>query len=83
MQGWLGFYAVTAGAAATLMGLLFVVVSINGAAILGGGHHHSRRLAEQAFQNYVAVLVVSLLALFPDLSNTQFGRIAPLCSSYT
>jgi hypothetical protein len=76
MQAWAGFYTVTAGVAATLMGLLFVTVSINGAVILGARHHHSRRLAEQAFQNYVTVLTVSLLTLFPGLSNALFGRIA-------
>jgi hypothetical protein len=75
MQGWAEFYTVTAGAAATLMGLLFVVVSINDAAILGAAHQHSRRLAEQAFQNYVAVLSVSLLAVMPDMDTKHLGSV--------
>jgi hypothetical protein len=75
MQGWSEFYTVTAGAAATLMGLLFVVVSMNGAAILGAAHQHSRRLAEQAFQNYLAVLLVSLLAILPAMDVKLFGEI--------
>jgi hypothetical protein len=73
MQNWFGFYAVTGGAAATLLGLLFVAVSLNAAQILGAGRESPRRLAEQAFQNYSTVIVVSLLALFPDLTPTHFG----------
>ena len=75
MQIWSGFYTVIAGAAATLLGLLFVAVSINATAILNEAHGNSRRLAEQAFQNYVAVLSVSLLALFPSLTTSEFGFV--------
>jgi hypothetical protein len=49
MQIWSGFYTVIAGAAATLLGLLFVAVSINATAILNEADGNSRRLAEQAF----------------------------------
>ena len=75
MQIWFGFYAMIGAAAATLMGLLFVAVSLNSAAILNEEHGHSRRLAEQAFQNYVTVLSVSLFALFPSLSLPQFSLV--------
>jgi hypothetical protein len=75
MQAWSQFYAVVGGAAAALLGLLFVAVSLNSAAALGPGHDSSRRLAEQAFQNYLAVMMVSLLALFPDMSLATFGSI--------
>jgi hypothetical protein len=70
MQGWLEFYAVTAGAAATLLGLLFVAVSINATVILGEAREDSKRLVEQAFQNYLAVLLVSLLAIVPALTTS-------------
>ncbi len=83
MQDWFGFYAVIGGAAATLMGLLFVAVSINAAAILNRAHGHPRRLAEQAFQNYVAVLLVSLLALFPSLSRSEFSFVTLLVTAAT
>jgi len=76
MRAWYEFYAVTGAAAATLLGLLFVAVSVNAGAILGVGHESSKRLAGQAFQNYVAVISVSLLALFPQLSTAEFGRTA-------
>lgn len=75
MQTWFGFYTMIGAAAATLMGLLFVAVSLNSAAILNEEHGHSRRLAEQAFQNYVTVLSVSLFALFPSLSLPQFSLV--------
>jgi hypothetical protein len=81
MQVWFGFYTVIAGAAVTLMGLLFVAVSINAAAILNEAHGHSRRLAEQAFQNYIAVLVVSLFALFPSLSISTFSLLTLLVTA--
>ena len=75
MQAWFDFYAVIGAASATLTGLLFVAVSLNAAVALSRGPTGSRRLAEQAFQNYLAVLMVSLLALFPDTSLMTFGRI--------
>jgi hypothetical protein len=76
MQVWFNFFAVIGAAAATLTGLLFVAVSMNVAAALSKGSHGSRRLAEQAFQNYLAVPMVSLLALFPDMSLRTFGLTA-------
>src|SRR5271156_181174 len=75
MQTWFEFYAVIGAAAATLTGLLFVAMSMNAAAALSTGPHGSRRLAEQAFQNYLAVLMVSLLALFPDMKLTTFSYV--------
>ena len=73
MQGWGSFYEMLGGAAATLLGLLFVSVSLNAEIILGATHQHARRLAEQAFQNYMAVLIISLLVLFPGMSVISFG----------
>jgi hypothetical protein len=69
---------VTGAVAATFMGLLFVAVSINAAAILGVGQDQSKRLAEQAFQSYYAVIIVSLLALFPEIKLPHLG-LAILC----
>jgi hypothetical protein len=78
MQAWFNFYAVIGAAAATLTGLLFVAVSMNAVVVLSKGPQGSRRFAEQAFENYLAVLMVSLLALFPDMSLITFGRITLL-----
>jgi hypothetical protein len=75
MQAWFQFYTVIGAAAATLLGLLFVAVSMNAATALGEGHEGSKRLAEQAFQNYLAVLLVALLALFPRMGTSTFGFV--------
>jgi hypothetical protein len=76
MQTWFGFFALAGGASATLMGLLFVSVSLNTASVFGTKFSHARRMAEQAFQNYMAVLIVSLLALFPTLEIRLLGMIS-------
>jgi hypothetical protein len=73
MNDWSQLYSVTGGSAATLLGLLFVAVSINASTAVGQMHQNSRRLAEQAFQNYLVVMLVSLLALFPTLEKEEFG----------
>ena len=75
MQNWAEFYATIATAAATLLGLLFVAISIN-AESLSAGHQDSRRLAEQGFQNYFAVLLVTLIALLPGMSLPTLGLVA-------
>jgi hypothetical protein len=75
MAAWSSFFSVIGSASAALLGLLFVSISINAPATLGKGQEHSRRLAEQAFQNYLAVLLVALLALFPHMDIDTFGRI--------
>ena len=74
MQAWSGFLATIAAAAATLLGLLFVAISLN-AESLGPGHEDSRRLAEQGFQNYFVVLVVALVALFPGIPFDTLGLV--------
>lgn len=75
MQSWTQFYATIGTAAAALLGLLFVVVSINVKVALGPEHAVARRLTEQAFQNYLAVMLVAFLALFPGISTTTFGMV--------
>jgi hypothetical protein len=75
MQAWSQFYAVIGSAAAALLGLLFVAVSLNAAHTLGPGHDNIRRLAEQAFHNYLTVLMVSLLALFPQMDRQTFSLV--------
>ena len=65
MQLWTQSYAAIGTASAALLGLLFVAVSIKLSAALGHDEAVSRRLTEQAFQNYVAVMMVAFLALFP------------------
>lgn len=65
MQAWNPFFAATGGASATLLGLLFLAVSINVLAALGSQELLTRRLAEQAFHTYLTVMLLSFLGLFP------------------
>jgi hypothetical protein len=81
MQEWSSFYATLGAASAALLGLLFVSVSINASVALGADEDISRRLTEQAFQNFLAVMFVSLLALFPQISPTTFGGVTLLASA--
>jgi hypothetical protein len=74
MAGWHDFYQMLGGTAATLLGLLFVSVSLNAETILGEHHQHSRRLAEQAFQSYLAVVFISLMVFFPNISVDGFAQ---------
>jgi hypothetical protein len=78
MQAWSTFYATIGAAAATLLGLLFVVVSVNAPAALGSQDRLTSGMTEQAFQNYLAVMLVALLALYPDLPPKIFGYVALL-----
>jgi hypothetical protein len=80
MNAWHEFYTVVAGTAATLLGLLFVSISLNAEVILGSGNKHAKRLAEQAFSNYLLVLVISLVVLIPDIPDKDFG-LSLLCLS--
>jgi hypothetical protein len=76
MQAWTAFYTVIGGASAALLGLLFIAISVNAAATMGPGQENSRLRAEQAFQNYLVVLMVALLSLFPEISIATFGRVS-------
>lgn len=66
LHEWREFYSLEGAASATLMGLLFIAVALNADLILSG-HPKTKIRAEQAFQNYVSVLVMSQMLLFPKL----------------
>jgi hypothetical protein len=81
MQAWTAFYSVIGGASAALLGLLFIAISVNAVATMGPGQDNSRLRAEQAFQNYLVVLMVALLSLFPDISIATFGKVSLLVTA--
>ena len=66
LEGWHDFYVATAGAAAALLGLLFVGVSINIGRLDLPQRLDIRGRANQAFINLTFVLVLSLTALIPE-----------------
>src|SRR5215469_13197969 len=63
VREWHDFYLLAGTAAATLLGLLFIAVTLNADLILAGSRPHTKRVAEQAFQNYIAVLMLSMIFL--------------------
>jgi hypothetical protein len=74
MGGWSQFFATIGTASAALLGLLFVAVSVNAESALGKDAV-SRRLTEQAFQNYLTVMMASLAGLFPGIQTATFGLV--------
>ena len=66
LLGWHDFYVATAGAAAALLGLLFVGVSINLGALNAPERIDLRERASQAFTNLTFVLVLALSVLIPQ-----------------
>src|SRR5262249_44079064 len=60
------FYLTAGAAAATLVGLLFVGLSINLDAFTGDEGTGLRLLAEQAFSNLIYVLLIALFVLIPS-----------------
>jgi len=69
--GWENFFVASAGAAAAVAGLLFVVLSINLAPILKGPGFASR--AGETFIPVAVTLIISLLALVPGHAIKVFG----------
>jgi len=63
---WHDFYLATAGAAAALLGLLFVGISINLGALNVPERIDLRQRASQAFTNLTFVLILSLSVLIPQ-----------------
>ena len=68
---WHDFYLTAGAAAATLVGLLFVGVSINIDAFTPADDNGLRLLAEQAFSNFVFVLLIALFVLIPNQGPTS------------
>src|SRR5436305_2801904 len=65
-EHWHDFYVTAGTAAATLVGLLFVGISINIDVFTDRTDSGLRILAEQAFSNFVFVLLISLFLLIPE-----------------
>jgi hypothetical protein len=70
---WRDFYAAIAGAAATLLGLLFVSMALNPAVMRDDSPNGMRVWAAQTFHNFLVVLAIALTALIPDQSPPGMG----------
>ena len=76
MESWYGFFQATAGASATLIGMLVVAISINLSRILSIAHLPGR--AAGALVPLAGALIVSILAFVPGQPTVAFGVEAGL-----
>jgi hypothetical protein len=73
LQPWQGFYSLTGTAAATLMGLLFVSISLSPGVLRGASGNHLRAWAEQTMRSLVSLLLLALTCMMPDLDVPAFA----------
>src|SRR5512136_3033009 len=65
IREWQPFYSALAAACATLTGLLFVALSINGELLRRKENAELMMIAQMTFGEFLMVLVVSLMFLIP------------------
>ena len=65
VEGWHDFFLLTGTAAVTLVGLLFVSISLHIEALVEAGREHLLQLARVTMMSFVMVLVLSLEILIP------------------
>jgi hypothetical protein len=70
---WHDFFIVSGTAAATLVGLLFVGLSLNVDEVMAPDRPDLRALAEQAFSSFTYVLLISLFFLVPAVDSLTIG----------
>jgi len=71
--GWHDFYMVVGTASATLVGLLFVSLSLNPHVIAAGEGSSLRVLATQTFANFLLVLMIAVVFLIPKQGRLGLG----------
>jgi hypothetical protein len=71
--GWHDFYITMGTASASLIGLLFVALSINVDAITGASRDDLRAFAEQAFTSFSTVLLIAVVFLIPTADPGSIG----------
>jgi tryptophan-rich sensory protein len=70
---WHDFYAAIAGAAATLLGLLFVSLALSPAVMRDGSPNGTRVWAGQTFHNFLVLLAIAFVALIPNQTSLGVG----------
>jgi hypothetical protein len=74
-MSWHDFYLTMGTASASLIGLLFVALSLNLDAIIGESRDHLRAFAEQAFNSFSAVLLIAVCFLIPQHTADALGVV--------
>jgi hypothetical protein len=72
---WHDFYLTMGTASASLIGLLFVALSLNLNAIMGESRDDLRAFAEQAFSSFSAVLLIAVCFLIPQHTADALGIV--------
>ncbi len=70
---WHDFYLLAGTAAATLMGLLFVSLSIHLEKVVGEGGSHLEAISREAFGSFIIVLALALVILSPVRNPRPLG----------
>lgn len=73
IAAWHDFYVTIGTASASLVGLLFVALSLNPDAVTGPERHNFRAFAEQAFTSFSTVLLIALFFLVPTHDPPTLG----------
>lgn len=73
--GWHDFYVTMGTASASLIGLLFVAISLNLDEITGQSRDELRAFAEQAFNSFSAVLLIAVVFLIPQRDAVSLGAV--------
>jgi len=73
IAGWHDFYMLTAGAAATLLGLLFVAVSLNLRLFTDPSQPRLRADASVTFSSYLYLILISLVIVAPNPDADSLG----------
>jgi hypothetical protein len=73
VERWHDFYLLAGTAAATLMGLLFVSLSLHLEVLGGDRKAHLSVIAREAFANFLIVLLIALLMLSHTMSQRSLG----------
>jgi hypothetical protein len=78
LENWRTFYAVLAGSSATLMGLIFVSVSLHPNLFGRETISEPKQIAWQTFINFFWVFTISVVFLVPGLTGLSMGLIVEI-----
>ena len=81
VQEWQVFYATIATASATLVGLLFVAMSLNLGMFAGTENIGLKKLAGQTLTNYLYIIVFALIFLIPRQGPIGLG-VPLMCNGF-
>jgi hypothetical protein len=73
VAAWHDFYLLAGTAAATLIGLIFVALSLNPEVMADDGPVGVQAWAGQTFGSFLTVLVIALVCLIPDQNSRTLG----------